>query len=72
MSTNAFCFQAKRDLDNLHSKINTLEDDFKALELKYDGAMEERDRVEEETGIMQRRLIAADKLISGLSTRNAR
>jgi dynein heavy chain len=65
-------FQAKRDLDKLYREINTLEENLKDLELKYDGVMEERHRVEEETDIMQRRFIAADKLISGLSTKKTR
>jgi dynein heavy chain len=72
VSTNAFRFQARRDLDKLHSEISTGEEELKALQFKYDGAMEERHRVQEETDIMQRRLIAADKLISGLSTKKAR
>jgi dynein heavy chain len=72
VSVNAFCFQAKRDLDKRYSEIRVLEEDLNALELKYDGVMKERHRVEEETDIMQRRLIAADKLISGLSTKKAR
>jgi dynein heavy chain len=49
-----------------------LEEDLKALELKCDCAVEERHRLEEETDLMQRRLIAADKLISGLSSKKAR
>ncbi|PNF33091.1 Dynein heavy chain 10, axonemal [Cryptotermes secundus] len=64
--------QAKGDLDKLNSEINTLEEDLKALELKYGGAMGERHRVGEEADIMQRRIVAADKLISGLSTKEAR
>jgi hypothetical protein len=49
-----------------------LEDALNALGLKYDNAMRERQILQEETDIMQRRLIAADKLISGLSSENAR
>ncbi|KAJ9583316.1 hypothetical protein L9F63_022333, partial [Diploptera punctata] len=64
--------QAKRDLNKLYTEITQLEQDLTALGLKYDNAMRERQILQEETDIMQRRLLAADKLISGLSSENAR
>jgi predicted nucleic acid-binding Zn-ribbon protein len=66
------CFKAKGDLNKLYSEIGTLEADLKALELKYDVAMEERHRLEEDTDIMQKRLVTTDRLISGLSSKQAR
>lgn len=39
---------------------------------KYDAAMTERQRLQDETDLLQRRLLAADKLISGLSSENER
>jgi dynein heavy chain len=59
-------------LNKLYSEIKTLEEDLKALTLNYDGAMQEKQRVQEDTDIMQKRLVATDRLISGLSSRQAR
>lgn len=42
------------------------------LNEKYTTAMEERKIIQEEKDIMERRLIAADKLIDGLSSENTR
>ncbi|KAJ4435378.1 hypothetical protein ANN_17992 [Periplaneta americana] len=64
--------QAKKDLNKLYAEINNLEEDLKALGVKYDDAMRERQILQEETDIMMRRLIAADKLITGLSSENTR
>ncbi|KAK3083644.1 hypothetical protein FSP39_000711 [Pinctada imbricata] len=65
-------FQAKRELEKINNEINKLEDTLKQLGIKYEEAMSERQKLEEETAIMERRLIAADKLISGLGSENVR
>ncbi|XP_076453104.1 dynein axonemal heavy chain 10-like [Babylonia areolata] len=64
--------QAKRDLDKITKEINSLESELAELNRKYEEAMAERQALEEEARIMERRLIAADKLISGLGSENAR
>nr|CAD7428943.1 unnamed protein product [Timema monikensis] len=57
-----------RELTIMNKKINMLEQELSALGEKYDLAMKDRQILQEETEIMQRRLIAADKLISGLGS----
>ena len=64
--------QAKRELNAIQNEVQTLDDKLKALAEKYDAAMLEKQQLEEETRIMERRLIAADKLISGLGSENIR
>nr|CAD7450237.1 unnamed protein product [Timema bartmani] len=61
-----------RELTIMNKKINTLELELSALGDKYDLAMKDRQILQEETEIMQRRLIAADKLISGLGSESVR
>ena len=59
-------------LDKLNREIAKVEAQLDALGTKYDAAMAERQILQDETDIMQRRLIAADKLITGLSSENDR
>lgn len=63
---------AKRSLEKLYSEIAKLEEDLAKLNEKYEVAMKRRQELQEETDIMMRRLIAADKLITGLSSEKAR
>lgn len=63
---------AKRNLEKLYNEIAKLEDDLAKLNDKYTVAMLRRQELQEETDIMMRRLIAADKLISGLSSESTR
>lgn len=63
---------AKRNLEKLYSEIAKLEDDLNKLNEKYEAAMKRRQELQEETDIMMRRLIAADKLITGLSSERDR
>lgn len=63
---------AKRSLEKLYNEIAKLEADLAKLNEKYEVAMKRRQELQEETDIMMRRLIAADKLISGLSSERAR
>ncbi|XP_050294970.1 dynein axonemal heavy chain 10 [Anthonomus grandis grandis] len=63
---------AKRSLEKLYNEIAKLEADLDKLNQKYATAMKRRQELQEETDIMMRRLEAADKLISGLSSEKIR
>lgn len=63
---------AKRNLEKLYSEISKLEEDLNKLNQKYADAMKRRQELQEETDLMMRRLEAADKLISGLSSEKIR
>ena len=52
--------------------MKALEGELQALSEKYDAAMREKTSLQEEAEIMERRLIAADKLISGLGSEKVR
>lgn len=65
-------FQAKRDLDRINAEVKSLEDELAELGRKYEEAINEKQALQEEAEIMERRLIAADKLISGLGSENVR
>ena len=64
--------QSKKELDKVVGESTNLEKQLKVLANKYDAAMTERQTLQEEAEIMERRLIAADKLISGLSSEGKR
>ncbi|XP_064619187.1 dynein axonemal heavy chain 10-like isoform X2 [Lineus longissimus] len=64
--------QAKRDLDKINKEVAALEAELKRLGDEYERAMSEKQALQEEAEIMERRLIAADKLISGLGSENIR
>ncbi|XP_014674920.1 PREDICTED: dynein heavy chain 10, axonemal-like [Priapulus caudatus] len=64
--------QSKRELDRINKEVAALESDLGLLGQKYEEAMMERQNLEEETALMMRRLVAADKLIGGLSSENER
>ena len=63
---------ALRDLEQINNELNRLEKELAILAQKYEKAMTEKTALEEETRIMERRLIAADKLINGLSSEKIR
>jgi dynein heavy chain len=63
---------AKRDLDKINKELARLEEELKALNDKYEAAMAEKQQLQEEAELMERRLLAADKLISGLGSENVR
>ncbi|KAK3777975.1 hypothetical protein RRG08_038771 [Elysia crispata] len=65
-------FELKRGLDKINKQLAKLENLLATLNTKYESAMAERQRLEEETQLMEKRLIAADKLINGLSSENVR
>lgn len=59
-------------LDSLNREINRLQNTLDKLNAKYDTAMMRRQELQEETDIMMRRLVAADKLMSGLASEQIR
>lgn len=63
---------SKRELDKINNSINKIEAQLKDLADKLEKQMAEKLKLEQETAIMERRLIAADKLINGLSSENKR
>ena len=65
-------FQAKRDLEKITNEVNSLESELQQLGAKYEEAMAEQKKLSDEAAIMERRLVAADKLISGLGSENVR
>ena len=63
---------SKRELEKIEKEVKALDAELKSLGDKYDAAMRERANLLEEAEIMERRLIAADKLISGLGSEKIR
>lgn len=63
---------SKRELEKIEKEVKALDAELKSLGDKYDAAMRERASLLEEAEIMERRLIAADKLISGLGSEKIR
>nr|XP_034180267.1 dynein heavy chain 10, axonemal [Osmia lignaria] len=64
--------RARKALEREERELKKLEKAISELNAKYEKAMEERQKLQEETDVLQRRLIAADKLINGLSSENER
>ncbi|XP_017580699.2 dynein heavy chain 10, axonemal [Pygocentrus nattereri] len=65
-------FQSKRELERIQSELGAIQKELGALGDKYSAAMGEKQLLQEEAELMERRLIAADKLISGLGSENER
>ncbi|KAK6624941.1 hypothetical protein RUM44_011805 [Polyplax serrata] len=64
--------KSQKFLKKLMNEITKIEDQLDGLNEKYMKAMGERQILQEETDLMMKRLIAADKLIGGLSSENTR
>ncbi|KAF8560792.1 hypothetical protein P879_08220 [Paragonimus westermani] len=64
--------QAKRDLNRINTEVGNLEAELINLNRRYEEATSERQKLQEETELMERRLIVADKLINGLSSEEVR
>lgn len=62
----------KRELEKIQNELAALQRELEALGAKYEAAILEKQKLQEEAEIMERRLIAADKLISGLGSENIR
>lgn len=63
---------AERDKKKIDDEITELDAKLKTLNDRYEKASYDQRILQEETDIMERRLIAADKLISGLGSENTR
>lgn len=61
-----------KQLNRLNKELNEIKSTLNQLNEKYKNAMTERIIIQEEKDLMERRLIAADKLIGGLSSENDR
>ena len=65
-------YQAIRELEKIKVDIQQLEDELKVLQGKYERAIADRQRLQAEAEVMERQLVAADKLISGLGSEKSR
>ncbi|KAM6931388.1 dynein axonemal heavy chain 10 [Xenentodon cancila] len=65
-------FQSKQDLECIQNELSNIQKELHALKDKYKDAVLKKHLLQEEAEVMERRLIAADKLISGLSSENER
>ena len=65
-------FQTKQDLEGIQSELSNIQKELHALKDKYQDAVLNKQMLQDEAEVMERRLIAADKLISGLSSENER
>lgn len=63
---------SKRELDKMQKELSAIETQLKTLGDQYEEAMSEKRKLEEEADLMQRRLTAASKLISGLGSERVR
>ena len=63
---------SKRELDRIQKELSAIESQLKELGDQYEEAMSEKRALEEEADLMQRRLTAASKLISGLGSERGR
>jgi dynein heavy chain len=61
-----------RELKKINDQVAKIENQLEDLAKKLELSLAEKTRLEQETAIMERRLIAADKLINGLSSENKR
>lgn len=64
--------KARHALEKEERELKRLEKTIQELNAKYNVAMTERQKLQDEMDLLQRRLLAADKLISGLSSENKR
>lgn len=65
-------FQSKKELERIQKELTDIQTELQGLKEKYEAAILEKQKLQEEAEVMERRLIAADKLISGLSSENER
>lgn len=63
---------SKRELEKIEKEVAEIEAELKELSIKYENAMKDKQLLQEEAELMERRLIAADKLISGLGSEKVR
>lgn len=65
-------YLTKRELERIQNELAAIQKELEALGAKYEAAILEKQKLQEEAEVMERRLIAADKLISGLGSENVR
>ncbi|XP_054939143.1 dynein axonemal heavy chain 10-like isoform X1 [Physeter macrocephalus] len=65
-------YLTKRELERIQNELAAIQRELEALGAKYEAAVLAKQKLQEEAEIMERRLIAADKLISGLGAGNVR
>ncbi|KAM4746443.1 dynein axonemal heavy chain 10 [Anableps anableps] len=65
-------FQSKKELERIQNELRDIQIELQGLKETYEAAILEKQLLQEEAEVMERRLIAADKLISGLSSENER
>lgn len=65
-------YMSKRELEKIEKDVLEIEAELKELGVKYEAAMKEKAALQAEAEVMERRLIAADKLISGLGSEKVR
>lgn len=65
-------FQSVCELERIQSEVSDIQKELGALGQKYNDALTEKQQLQKEAELMERRLIAADKLISGLGSENKR
>ena len=63
---------SKRELEKIEKEVAEIEAELKELSMKYEAAMKDKQPLQEEAELMERRLVAADKLISGLGSEKIR
>ncbi|XP_028981786.1 dynein heavy chain 10, axonemal [Diachasma alloeum] len=64
--------RAQKALEKELKELQKIEKQLKELNAKYEIALADRLALQEETDLLERRLVAADKLIGGLSSENVR
>uniref|UniRef100_A0A8C4TE89 Dynein axonemal heavy chain 10 n=1 Tax=Erpetoichthys calabaricus TaxID=27687 RepID=A0A8C4TE89_ERPCA len=64
--------QSMRELEKIQNELSAIQNELKGLTEQYEQASREQHQLQEKAEIMERRLIAADKLISGLGSENVR
>ncbi|MEQ2161926.1 hypothetical protein GOODEAATRI_014749, partial [Goodea atripinnis] len=65
-------FQSKKELAHIQSELRDIQAELQGLKETYEAAILEKQMLQEEAEVMERKLVAADKLISGLSSENQR
>ena len=63
---------SKRELDKMQKELASIEEELARLSKQYEEAIAEKKALEEEAELMERRLTAASKLISGLGSEKER
>ncbi|MED6232426.1 Dynein heavy chain 10, axonemal, partial [Ataeniobius toweri] len=65
-------FQSKKELAHIQNELRDIQAELQGLKETYEAAILEKQMLQEEAEVMERKLVAADKLISGLSSENQR